>query len=388
MAADEVYIVDAIRTPLGKRNGALSTIHPVTMLSQILSELVIRNSIDHERIDDTIIGCVTQTGEQGSNIARNALLSAGFPESVTGVTVDRQCGSSLQAVEFGSYAVASGMMDLVIAGGVESMSRVPMGSNMSDESWPADSKIMKKYFLGNRSWFNQAMGASMIAHEFSITREEMDHLGFESHMRAAKNENNFQREIIPVYAEKGDSIIKISRDEGIRKDTTLEKMSALKPAFQGIDLITAGNSSQISDGASGVLLASEKAVEEHSLKPRARIVSLSHAGVDPVTMLKGPIPVTEKLLNKSGLKLEDIDIFEINEAFSSVVLAWEKHFHVDHSKVNVSGGAIALGHPLGATGTRIISTAINNLEMKSLNSCLIAICEGGGMANGAIIERV
>lgn len=384
----EVYITDAIRTPIGKRNGVLSSVHPVSLLSQLLSAAVLRNRLSPDDIDDVIIGCVTQIGEQSANIARNAILSAGMPDSVTGVTVDRQCGSSLQALEFGSYAIASRMQDVVLAGGVESMSRVPLGSNMWNGAFPADASLRERYGLPENSWFSQALGASIIAREFSCSRQEMDLLGYESHMRAASNESNFQGEIVPVEIRGEDGMVRVARDEGVRRDTTLEKMGSLKAAFPGIDDITAGNSSQVSDGASLSVLASETAMQQMSVKPRARIVALSHVGVDPVSMLKGPIPVTKKLLRISGLKLDDIDIFEINEAFSSVVLAWEKSLGVDHSRVNVAGGAIALGHPLGATGTRIVATAINNLHRMGKKYCLIAICEGGGMANGAIIERM
>lgn len=382
------YIIDAKRTPIGRRNGSLSGVHPVELLSHVLKNLVETNGIDPSMIEDVIAGCVTQRGEQAMNIGRNAWLSAGFPESVPGVTIDRQCGSSLQASQFAASGIMAGLNDFMIACGVESMSRIPMGSNITQDSFPADTSLDRRYDL-NGSWFDQARGADMIAEKWDLTRDELDHFGYRSHALAAKYEEHLRREIIPlkVKNENGDEI-SVEHDEGVRKNASLEKMSSLKPAFPGLKYITAGNASQISDGASASLLTSLDKARELDLKPRARFVSLAAVGVDPVTMLTGPIPATKLVLKKSGMSMDDIDIFEVNEAFAPVVLAWQKELGADPEKVNVSGGAIALGHPLGATGTRIVSTMLNNLERVGGRFGLIAICEGGGMANAAIIERL
>ncbi len=384
------YVVDALRTPLGRRNGALREINPVDLLSGLMKEIVARNSVEPKSVEDVIIGCVDQIGEQGANIARNAWLSSGFPEGTPGVTIDRQCGSSLQAVQFGAFGIMSGMQDLVIAGGVESMTRVPMFSNLEIRGSPITASLESRYSMGGQ-WFNQAAGAEMIAKEYGITREEMDRISLRSHVHAMESAEHFRSEMVPVEAPgpSGDGETrKIDFDEGVRKDTSLEKLSSLKPAFEGLELITAGNSSQITDGASISVLASEEAVKRHGLEPKLRITSLAAVGVDPVTMLKGPIPSTEKVLSKAGLTIDDIDVFEVNEAFAPVVLAWQKHFDVPDKKINPHGGAIALGHPLGATGTRILSTMLNTMLKDKKERGLIAICEGGGMANAAIVERV
>lgn len=385
----EAYVIDAIRTPIGKRNGMLKGIHPVDLLSEVLKSIVNRTSIAPENIEDIIAGCVTQIGEQAVNIARNASLSAGFPESIPGTTVDRQCGSSLQAAQFAVQGVQAGFYDMVIACGVESMSREQIGSNILPERGRITESIEKRYSL-NGEWFSQAKGAELIARKYGFTREELDQFSYNSHKRAASSRDHFLGEITPVTIanhEDGElTEIELTADEGVRSDASLEKMSRLPPAFKGLDLITAANSSQISDGASAALIASERAVEKYDLKPQARFLSFSVVGVDPVTMLTGPIPATRKALERAGLGKEQIDLFEVNEAFASVPMAWIREIGADYAKLNSHGGAIALGHPLGATGTRLLATMINALKGSGKKTGLIAVCEGGGMANAAIVE--
>lgn len=382
------YIIDAKRTPIGKRKGALSGIHPVSLLSTVLKSIVDGNGIDPGTVEDVVAGCVTQRGEQAMNIARNAWLASGYPETVPGVSLDRQCGSSLQAAQFAAASIMSGFNDVMVACGVESMSRIAMGSNITSDSFPADQSLDSRYNL-NGNWFDQAKGAEMIAQKWNLTREELDELGFRSHQLAAKYEDQIRREIVPVRVknENGEEML-VEHDEGVRKNASLEKMAFLPPAFPGLKYITAGNASQISDGASGILLTSLDKARELDLKPKARFVSMTAVGVDPVTMLTGPIPATRRVLEKAGMTVDDIDIFEVNEAFAPVVLAWQKDIGADLDRVNVSGGAIAIGHPLGATGTRIVDTMLNNLERTKSRYGLIAICEGGGMANAAIVERL
>ena len=385
----ESYIIDAIRTPLGRRNGFLKDLHAVDLLAIPLKAVVGRNYIKLDQIDDIIAGCVTQIGEQGANVARNAALSAGFPETVPGTTVDRQCGSSLQTLQFADQGINSGFYNIVLAAGVESMSRHTIGSNISKEKNPITASLEERYSLkGN--WFSQAYGAELIAKDRKLTRSELDEFSLRSHKAALRAREHFKREIIPVDIEiskDGETIAKkIDYDEGVRENTSMEKLAGLPPAFNGLELITAGNSSQISDGASAVLLASEEAVEKNNLKPRARILSASVVGVDPVTMLTGPIPATRKALERAGLDISQIDLFEVNEAFAPVPLAWLDEFDIDERKLNPNGGAIALGHPLGATGCRIVTTMINELKATGKKLGLIAICEGGGMSNSAIIE--
>ena len=379
----DVYIIDAKRTPIGKRNGALKDVHPVDLLGNLVREVLDSSAINPENVDEFITGCVSQTGNQGGNIARNAWLSAGLPDSVPGVSIDRQCGSSLQALEFARNGIISGDYDIAIASGVESMTRVPMLSTIAKEN-PITEGLRRRYNLGEE-WFSQAYGAELIAKKFGISRKDMDLMSYESHIRAFRSRDQFKKEMIPVR-EHGNIVL--DYDQGVREKPDLEKMNELPPAFSNLKMVTAGNASQISDGASMSILASESAVNKYGLKPRAVIKNVAAVGVDPVTMLTGPIPVTEKVLKRTGLTIDDIDVFEVNEAFASVVLAWEKELKVDHDKVNVNGGAVALGHPLGATGTRIVSTMLNIMENKKYKYGLIAICEGGGMANGAIIERI
>lgn len=378
----EAVILDAVRTPFGKRGKGLSGVHPVDLLADLFTALIQRNHLNPAQVDDVIIGCVAQIGEQALNIARNAWLTAGLPESVPGVTLDRQCGSSLQAAQFAAQGIMAGTYDVVIAGGVESMSRLPLGSNFRNgPGTPLTERLAQRYHL-DRPWFDQALSAELIARRWGFTREDLDRFGYESHRRAAAAQaaGYFSAEIIPVNG--------LAADEGIRPDTSLEKMAALEPAFPGLELITAGNASQISDGASAVLIASVEAAQALGLRPRARFVSFAVVGVDPVLMLTGPIPATQKVLQRAGLKVGDIDLFEVNEAFASVVLAWQREIGAPWERVNVNGGAIALGHPVGASGTRLLGTALYELERRQGRYALIAICEGGGMANATIIERL
>ncbi|MCL4307095.1 MAG: thiolase family protein [Candidatus Thermoplasmatota archaeon] len=386
----KAYIVDAIRTPIGKRNGSLREIHPVDLLGNLLKGEVTRIGVPPESYDDFIVGCVTQAGDQGFNIARNAWLSAGMPESVPGTTIDRQCGSSLQAVSFAAQAVISRTEELIMAGGVESMSRVPMGSTINSTGNPITLGLVMRYGL-DKEWFSQAYGAELIAKKYGFHRDELDEFSYMSHVKAAASKDMIAQELMPVQADvtgDGEIVTILDHDEGVRINPDLEKMKSLPPAFHGLTLITAGNSSQISDGASISVIASEEAVERYNLKPRAEIVSMGAVGVDPVTMLTGPIPVTKKVLSRSGLDISEIDLFEVNEAFAPVVMAWQEEFGVPLDRLNVLGGAIAMGHPLGATGTRVLSTMINALEIKNKRTGLIAICEGGGMANGMVVKRL
>lgn len=387
----EAVIVDTIRTPVGRRKGALAGTHPVDLLGFVLKRLVERNGIDATLVDDVIIGCVDQVGEQAANIGRNAWLSAGLPESVPATSLDRQCGSSLQALHFAAQGVMAGAYDIVIAGGVESMTRVPILSTLSGNTGtPLTDDLKRRYDLVG-PWFNQSVGAEMIANEWALTRSDLDQYSLRSHRlaQAAQTSGRFDSEIVPVPVQNADGeTVWFTQDEGIRPDTNLQKLASLPPAFEGLKLITAGNASQISDGASATLIMRKEVAHRLGLKPRARFVSFAVVGVDPVTMLKGPIPATRKVLQRAGLHVADIDVFEVNEAFAPVVLAWQKEWQVPWEKVNVNGGAIALGHPLGATGTRLTATLLNALETQHERYGLMAICEGGGMANATIIERL
>lgn len=383
-------IVDAIRTPLGRRNGRLKEWHPVDLAAQTLKALVERTGIDPELIDDVIMGCVMQVGEQGLNVGRNAVLAAGLPETIPGTTIDRQCGSSQQAAHFAAQGVMAGAYDVVIASGVEVMTRVPMGAAMADGKfgYPFGPLVSARY-APDGGLVPQGISAEMIADKWGITREDMDRFGVRSQELAAKAtaEGRFQREILPVLDAEGKLM---DTDEGLR-DTTMESLAKLKTAFRSEEeggRVTAGNSSQITDGASAVLIMSEVKAKALGLTPRARFVNFSLAGDNPQLMLTAPIPATKKVLQRSGLSMDQIDITEINEAFASVVLAWEKELHPDMSKVNPSGGAIALGHPLGASGTRLLTTLLNELERTGGRYGLQTMCEGGGMANATIIERL
>jgi acetyl-CoA acyltransferase len=385
----EAVIVDAIRTPGGKRGGQLKDWHPVDLAAEVLKELVKRNNLDPELIDDVILGCVMQTGEQSVNVARNAVLAAGFPETVPGTTVDRQCGSSQQAVHFAAQGVIAGAYDVVIAGGVESMTRVPMGVTMQQGPGQAFGPMMLDRY--DHGIVPQGISAELIAERWSMTREELDQLAYESHMRAvqATEEGRFDNEIVPIEVKTGDGSVEVMRrDEGIRPTTTVEKLGELKPVFKTDGVVTAGNSSQITDGAGAVLVMSREKAEELGLRPRASFKAFALAGVDPVTMLTGPIPATEKVLAKAGLTIDDIDRFEVNEAFATVIAAWLRESGADWEKTNVNGGAMALGHPLGASGAKLMATLLNELERSGGRYGLQTMCEGGGLANAVIIERL
>ena len=383
-------IVDILRTPLGKRNGRLKEWHPVDLAGTVLKALVERNDIDPALIDDVIMGCVMQVGEQSLNVARNAVLAAGLPESIPGTTVDRQCGSSQQAAHFAAQGVMAGAYDVVIAAGVEVMTRVPMGSAVADGKfgYPFGPMVSARY-APDGGLVPQGISAEMIADKWGISREDMDRFGARSQELAAQAtaEGRFEREILPVLDAEGKLM---TTDEGIR-ESPFEKLQTLKPAFRSEEeggRVTAGNSSQITDGASAALIMSEDMCNKLGLTPRARFVNFGLAGDNPQLMLTAPIPATQKALARAGLSMGDIDVTEINEAFASVVLAWEKELHPDMSKVNPNGGAIALGHPLGASGTRLMATLLNELERTGGRYGLQTMCEGGGMANATIIERL
>ena len=385
----DAVIVDAVRTPGGKRNGKLKDWHPAALAAEVLNAIVERNDLDPVLVDDVIMGCVMQVGEQSLNIGRNAVLAAGWPESVPATTVDRQCGSSQQSMHFAAQGVMAGAYDIVVAAGVEVMTRTPMGASVvKGLGFPFPQQQLDRY--AETGLPGQGIGADMIADEFGITREDMDAFGAESQRRAfvATAEGRFENEIVPVEVDLGDGPVMHTADEGIREGTTAEKLATLKPAFAEDGKITAGNSSQICDGASAVLVMSAEKAAELGLKARARFHSFAVAGTDPVTMLKGPIPATKKILEKSGLTIDDIDVFEVNEAFASVVLAWAKETGADLDKVNVNGGAIALGHPLGGSGTKLMATLLNELERTGGRYGMQVMCEGGGMANATIIERI
>ena len=383
-------IVDAIRTPLGKRNGRLKEWHPVDLAAQTLKALVERNNFDPALIDDVIMGCVMQVGEQSLNIGRNAVLAAGLPETIPGTTIDRQCGSSQQAAHFAAQGVMAGAYDIVIASGVEVMTRVPMGAAMAEGKYgfPFGPQVSARY-APEGGLVPQGISAELIADKWDISRDHMDAFGVRSQELAARatKEGRFEREILPVVDAEGKMM---TTDEGIR-DTTRESLGALKPAFRPVEeggRVTAGNSSQITDGASAVLIMSEEKAKQLGLTPRARFVNFALAGDNPRYMLTAPIPSTRKVLERAGLTMADISVTEINEAFASVVLAWEKELRPDMSTVNPNGGAIALGHPLGASGTRLLTTLLHELERTDGRYGLQTMCEGGGMANATIIERL
>lgn len=386
---ENVYIVDACRSAIGKRGKGLAGLMPADLLGAVQKAALERSGIPPEKVDQIIGGCVSQVGEQSFNIARIAWLSQGLPLEVAATTVDSQCGSSQQATTMGAAMIAAGIEDIVMSCGIEMMSRVPLGSNMKDGI------PMGESYRNHYQPASQFQGASMIAEEYQITRADADAFGLASQEKAinAWKENRFEREIVPIEAPILDDEFKptgktqlISKDEGLRA-TSLDVLGGLK-AVPGQEIHTAGTSSQISDGASAILMASEKAVNELGLKVRGRVVATTLVGVDPVTMLKGPIPASRKVLEKAGLTIDDIDIFEVNEAFASVVLAWQKDLGIDHEKVNVNGGAIALGHPTGSTGARLITTALHELERRNGRYALIAMCCGGGLGTGTIIERI
>ena len=387
MQMPEAYIVDAVRTPVGKRGGGLSQVHPADLGAHVLRALVERTGIDPAVVEDVVFGCVDAIGPQAGDIARTCWLAAGYPEEVPGTTVDRQCGSSQQAVHFAAQAVMSGTSDVILAGGVQNMSMIPIASAMTVASAVGFSD--PDPFTGSAGWVqrygtqevSQFRGAEMIAEKWGISRSEMEAYALESHRRAAQatDEGRFEREIVPY----GDA----TRDEGFRRETSLEKMATLQPLLPD-GRLTAAVSSQISDAAAAMLVVSPAALERHHLTPRARIHHLSVRGADPIYMLTAPIPATAYALDKTGMSLDDIDLVEINEAFASVVLAWQKETGADLAKVNVNGGAIALGHPLGATGARLMTTLLHELERTGGRYGLQTMCEGGGQANVTIIERL
>ncbi len=386
-------IVDAVRTPGGKRNGKLAGWHSVDLAAECLKALADRNDLDPELVDDVIMGCVMQVGEQAVNVGRNAALAAGYPESVPGTTIDRQCGSSQQALHFAAQGIMAGAYDVVVAAGVEVMTRTPMGASLVPDLGLPFGRAMMDRYQERGGLVSQGISAEMIADQWNLSRTDLDAFGARSQALAAQAtaEGRFEKEIIPVRvrdaegAETGDVA---TVDEGIRPNTTVEILGNLKPAFKPDGKVTAGNSSQITDGASAVLVMSEEKAVQLGLTPRARFHAFSLAGVDPITMLTGPIPATKKVLEKAKMSIDDIDLVEINEAFASVVLAWEKELHPDMDKVNVNGGAIALGHPLGCSGARLMTTLVNELERTQTRWGLQTMCEGGGMANATIVERL
>ncbi|WP_030325985.1 acetyl-CoA C-acetyltransferase [Streptomyces sp. NRRL B-3229] len=383
----EAYIVEAVRTPVGKRNGGLAAVHPADLGAHVLKALMERSGADPAAVEDVVFGCLDAVGPQAGDIARTSWLAAGLPEEVPGTTVDRQCGSSQQAVHFAAQGVLSGTQDLVVAGGVQNMSMIPIAFATRQAAEPLG--LTQGPFAGSVGWrarygdrpVNQFVGAETIAGKWGISRQDMEEFALRSHQRAVRaiDEGRFDRELAP-YGE-------VPTDEGPRRDTSLEKMAGLKPVIEGGQL-TAAVSSQVSDGASAILLASERAVREHGLTPRARVHHLSVRGEDPIRMLSAPIPATAYALKKAGMTIDDIDLVEINEAFASVVLAWLKETGAEPEKVNVNGGAIALGHPLGATGAKLMVTLLHELERTGGRFGLQTMCEGGGQANVTIIERL
>jgi acetyl-CoA C-acetyltransferase len=375
----EAFIIDAVRTPVGRRGGGLATAHPADLGAHVIADLLARTHADPLAVDDVVFGCVDTVGPQAGDIARTAWLAAGLPEAVPGVTVDRQCGSSQQAVHFAAQAVLSGTADLVVAGGVQNMSMVPIGAATGPEGPFANSQGWHARYGAEE--ISQFRAADLIADKWGLGRPEMERYALASHQRAVRaiDGGAFRAEIAPYGG--------ISEDEGPRRDTTLDKMAALKPLRDG-GRITAALSSQIADGAAALLIASERALDQHGLTPKARITHLSARGDDPVLMLTAPIAATAYALHKAGLSLDEIDLIEINEAFASVVLAWQRETGADPARVNVCGGAIALGHPLGATGARLLTTLIHSLDRTGGRRGLLTMCEGGGQANVTIIERV
>jgi acetyl-CoA acyltransferase len=379
------YVVDAVRSPIGKRNGGLRGWHPVDLSAVVVEELVRRTGVDPERVDDVIWGCVSQTGEQGLNLGRWVALAAGLPEAVPGTTVDRQCGSSQQAVHFAAQGVMAGVYDIVIAGGVESMTRVPMGSTMQQgPGFPFGPRIVGRYAL-----VPQGLSAEMVAERWGLSRERLDTLALESHRRAARaiDEGRFTDQIVPIPAGEGGSE-GFEVDEGVRRETSLEALAGLKPAFRPDGVVTAGNSSQISDGTGALLIAGEDVVERMGWKPLARVAHFAVTGVDPVIMLTGPIPATTQVLERAGLGIEDVDLFEVNEAFASVVAAWLHETGADWEKVNVNGGAIAVGHPLGGSGAILMVRLVHEMKRTGVRYGLQTMCEGGGTANATLLELV
>ncbi len=389
-AALEPVIVGALRTPVGRRNGGLAGVHAVDLGAVVLRALVERSGVDPVLVDDVIFGCVSQIGEQSVNVARNAWLAAGLPEEVPATTIDRQCGSSQQAVQFAAQGIMAGGYQLVVAGGVEHMTRVPMGSTMAGPGVPFGPAMHDRY---QGRLVPQGISAELITEKWGLTREEQDAFALRSHQRAAaaQDAGRFDPQLVPVEvtdpAGSGGSTW-VRADEGVRRDTSMEKLAGLKPAFRPDGQVTAGNSSQISDGAAALLLASRAMADRLGLRPLARFAGFALAGVDPVLMLTGVIPATETVLRRTGLGMDDLDVIEINEAFASVVLAWGREVEPNWERVNPNGGAIALGHPLGASGARIMTDLVAELERGGGRYGLQVMCEGGGMANATVLERL
>ena len=387
--AEKAYIVSAVRTPGGKKNGSLSDWHPADMGAAVLDELVMQTGVDPKDIDDVIFGCVDQVGAQAGNLARNAVLASSLPESVPGTTIDRQCGSSQQALHFAAQAVMSGTQDIVIAGGVEVMSIVPIGASITDgmkaeHGFPFNAKGIEKRYPG--IFFSQFTGAELVADKWNLSRSDLDSFALESHIKAANasKADLFKSEILPLEGNKGSMVIS---DEGIRYDASIEGLSGLNPVIEG-GVITAGNASQITDGASAIMICNDEGLKKIKTNPRALIKTITVVGDDPVFMLTGPIPASKLALKKSNLNIDEIDLYEVNEAFAPVPMAWAIELNADKNKLNVNGGAIALGHPLGATGTKLMTTMLHELERRKGKYALQAICEGGGTANATIIERI
>lgn len=377
----EAVIVEAVRSPIGKRNGGLSGVHPAELSAQVLNGLVTRAGVDPALVDDVIWGCVMQAGEQALDIGRTAVLAAGWPESVPGVTVDRQCGSSQQSVHFAAAGVVAGHYDVVVAGGVESMSRTPMGSSLANGGHPYPEAFRNRYSQTP----NQGIGAEMMAEKWGLDRTALDEFALASHEKAAAAQDSgaFKDEIVAIKDAEGNAV---SDDEGIRRGTTIEKMAQLKPAFKEDGVIHAGNSSQISDGSAALLFMSAARAQELGLTPLARVHTATLAGADPVMMLSAPIPATQKALQRSGLSVDDIGVFEVNEAFAPVPMAWLAEIGADAKKLNPNGGAIALGHPLGGSGARIMTTMLYHMRANGIRYGLQTMCEGGGQANATILE--
>jgi acetyl-CoA acyltransferase len=386
----DALIVEAVRTPMGRRKGMLSGWHPADLLSEVLSAVVARAGVEPGEVDDVIVGCLDQVGEQSINIGRSAVLGAGFPETVPATTIDRQCGSSQQAAHFAAQGVMAGAYDIVIAAGVESMTRVPMWSNVPEASLAYGPRFRERYDLPADALIDQGISGELVAERWEIGRKELDEFALSSHRRAAAatEEGRFADEILPLRAARDGEEWVATADEGIRPDTSLEALAALRPVFREDGRLTAGNSSQISDGAAAVLIASESAASRLGLRPRARFHSFALAGVDPIEGLSGPIPATRRVLARAGLELDDIDLFEVSEAFASVPLAWARDLGADLERANVNGGAISLGHPLGCSGARLMTTLVHEMGRRRARLGLQTMCEGGGMANATILELV
>ncbi len=384
----DAVIVDAVRTPVGRAGGELATVHAVDLAAHVIAGIVERTGIDPATVDDVLLGCVDQVGEQSLNVARTAALAAGLPESVPAATVDRQCGSSQQAVHFAAQGILAGAYDVAVVGGVESMSRVPMFANTPDFAAAYGPRFRERYGLGPTDFINQGTSGEIVAERWDLSRDEMDAYAVESHHRAeaARAGGRFDDEILPITADGEDGPHEVARDQGIRPASSVEALAKLNPVFRDDGRLTAGNSSQLSDGAAALLVMDAARARDLGLRPIARVHTLTLAAVDPVTMLTAPIPATRRALERAGLAASDIDLYECNEAFACVPLAWHRELGIDLDRVNVNGGAIALGHPLGASGARIMTTLLHEMRRRGSRYGLQTMCEGGGMANATILE--